>query len=53
MILSALLVIPSIATAFMFQSLMISVTAVVRRRLLAMKDLTHTLSPVCLFHPAA
>jgi hypothetical protein len=45
---SALLIIPSIATAFMFQSFMISVATVMLRKLLAMKALTHMLSPVCL-----
>lgn len=53
MLLSALLIIPNIVTAFMFQSFMISVAAVMRRKLLAMKALTHMLSPVCLYHPAA
>ena len=46
LLLAALLVIPNTATAFIFQSYMISVAAVVRRKLHAMKALTHMLSPV-------
>jgi hypothetical protein len=50
MLLAALLVIPNVATAFMFQSFMISVAAIMRRKLLAMKALSHMLSPVCLLY---
>lgn len=46
LLLSALLVVPNIATAFVFQSFMISVAATVRRKLHAMKALSHMLSPV-------
>ena len=46
LLLSALLIIPNIATAFVFQSFMISVAAIVRRKLHAMKALSHMLSPV-------
>ena len=46
LLLAALLVIPNTATAFIFQSYMISVAAVVRRKLHAMKALTHMLTPV-------
>jgi hypothetical protein len=53
LLLATLLVIPNVATAFVFQSYMISVAATVRRKQNAMKGLAHMLSPVrlCLCCP--
>ena len=45
LLLAALLVVPNTAAAFIFQSYMISVAATVRRKLHAMKALTHMLTP--------